>query len=58
MKKIVSGISTFLLIVIFAVSVFNLPMRAGSKNTERAIVYRENETTPKYGGTLRIPGYA
>jgi len=36
--------------MIFTVSVFNLPLRAESRNTEIATIYE----APKYGGTLRI----
>jgi peptide/nickel transport system substrate-binding protein len=53
-KSAVSGISAFLLLMmIFTVSVFNLPLRAGSSNSEGTTVYEKN------GGTLRIgePSY-
>jgi peptide/nickel transport system substrate-binding protein len=60
MKRVVSGISTFLLLMmIFTLSVVSLPMGAGSKDSRMVTVYGENEATPKYGGTLRIgePSY-
>ncbi len=43
MKRVVSGISIFLLLMMIIVSAFNLQVRVNS-----------GETTPEYGGTLRV----